>query len=249
MNTPRLLTLATALVLAACADTGTEVPLDTAVALASAADKPQATANRVYEVTITNLTSGQPLTPPIAATHDGGLDAFAAGQQASMGISQLAENGNGTPLTAELQGNSSVSTVGGAGAPAFPGGSVTFTIDAAAGDTFLGWYSMLICTNDGFTGSDNLRLPNRVGQTNRARTIGYDAGTEINTEDFADIVPPCPALSGVPSMDMGTGMSNPALAENGRVLPHRGVDGDDDLQVDVHGWHGSVATVEITRIQ
>ena len=249
MNTPRLLPLAAALVLAACVDTGTDVPLDTSVRLESATEKQQATAGRVFEIAVTNLTDGQPLTPPIAATHDGGLSAFRSGQQASTGITQLAENGNGAALTAALQGDPSVSTVGGAAGPVFPGSSVTFTIDAAEGDTFLGWYSMLICTNDGFTGRDNLRLPSQVGQTTRARTIGYDAGTEINTEDFADIVPPCPALTGVPSSDPGTGMSNPALAENGRILPHRGVAGDDDLQVAVHDWKGSVSSVRITRIQ
>ena len=45
-------------------------------------------------------------------------------------------------------------------------------------------------------------------------TNGYDAGTELNTEDFADIVPPCQGLIGVSSEDGGTGMSDPSLAED-----------------------------------
>jgi hypothetical protein len=49
---------------------------------------------------------------------------------------------------------------------------------------------MLICTNDGFTGSDGLRLPSKLGQSAMYYMAAYDAGSEINTEDFADIVPP-----------------------------------------------------------
>jgi len=54
---------------------------------------------------------------------------------------------------------------------------VTFTINANPGDR-LSFAGMLICTNDGFTGLDSLRLPNN----NRARVTnarGYDAGSEI----------------------------------------------------------------------
>ena len=73
------------------------------------------------------------------------------------------------------------------------------------------------------------------------------AGTEVNTEDFADLVPPCPALTGVMSTDMGTGMSNPALAENGVIRHHDGVAGGDDLQAGLHGWQDPVARVTIRR--
>ncbi|MGH2547258.1 MAG: spondin domain-containing protein, partial [Actinomycetota bacterium] len=38
---------------------------------------------RTYEVTITNLTSGQPLTPPVVATHNGGLHVFEVGEPAT----------------------------------------------------------------------------------------------------------------------------------------------------------------------
>jgi hypothetical protein len=65
----------------------------------------------------------------------------------------------------------------------------------------------------GFTGVDALNLPDRVGRTKVAETAGYDAHTERNTEDFADIVPPCQGLIGVSSGEPGTGQSNPALAE------------------------------------
>ena len=76
---------------------------------------------------------------------------------------------------------------------------MTFDIDGGPGAKWLSYASMLICTNDGFTGADGLRLPKRVGAAVSATSYAYDAGTEINTEYFGDIVPPCPALTGVAS--------------------------------------------------
>jgi hypothetical protein len=93
-----------------------------------------------------------------------------------------------------------------------------------------------------------VRLPGKLGETTVLHTNGYDAGTEINTEDFADIVPPCPPLSGVPSSEPGTGASNPALAEGGVIHHHPGIVGVADLQPAVHGWTDPVAVVEITAL-
>lgn len=244
MRASRVLALGAAVLAAACAETATQPALDAPV-LDVAADHTSAV--RTYEVTITNLTSGQPLTPPIAAVHNGRLDIFTPGRPASTGIAQLAENGNGGPLSAELAASPHVSTIGGGAAPVFPGGSLTFTIDASGKDRFLSWYSMLICTNDGFTGDEQIVLPRRVGQSFHHRMRAWDAGSEINTEDFADMVPPCAAITGVPTMDPGTGMSDPALAENGRIRRHRGIEGIDDLLVDLHGWKGAVASITVTR--
>ena len=76
----------------------------------------------------------------------------------------------------------------------------------------------------------------------------YDAGTEINTEDFADIVPPCQIFGATSSDDMGTGMSDPSLSEDSRVRPHQGIHGGNDLVPSLHGWSDPVAQVEIRRI-
>ncbi len=104
----------------------------------------------------------------------------------------------------------------------------------------------MICTNDGFTGIDSLPLPKRKA-TVFARA--YDARTETNTEDFADIVPPCQGLIGVSSDDMGTGMSNPVIAEDGIVIPHAGINGGADLLPNVHGWGEPVAKIEIEVVR
>ena len=107
---------------------------------------------------------------------------------------------------------------------------------------------MLICTNDGFTGVDSLRLPKDVGDAVVVRSAGYDAGTERNTEDLADIVPPCQGLVGVTSGEPGTGTSNPALAEGGVIHHHAGIVGGADLVPAVHGWSDPVAEITVERV-
>lgn len=213
-----------------------------------------------YEVTISNLTSGQPLTPPAVATHRGDVDVFAVGSAASPGVQQIAENGNPSVLIDALAVTPGVSqALVTATGPLVPAGtpgaamfddSVTFTITAGPGARFLSYVSMLICTNDGFTGANRLKLPSAVGSSVSVSTLGYDAGTEINTEDFADIVPPCQGLIGVTSGEPGTGTTNPALAEGGVIHHHEGILGGADLVPAIHGWDVDepVATIEVTRV-
>lgn len=212
---------------------------------------------RTYQVTITNLTSGQPLTPPLIATHTRQADVFTVGEAASLGIQEIAENGNLGPLFGALSSSDEVYEVLIAPAPLVPAGtpgaamfsdSVTLEITAAANHRYISFASMLICTNDGFTGLDSVKLPNGFGQTLTVYANGYDAGTELNTEDFADMVPPCQGLIGVASGEAGTGMSNPALAEGGVIHHHPGILGGSDLIAAIHGWADPVVMVTIKRI-
>ena len=204
---------------------------------------------RTYEVTITNLTSGQPFTPPLVATHRKSIDLFEVGQPANTAIQEIAENGNLDPAVALATGSKQVSDAQvalGEVPPLLPGASRTVTVSAVPGAENLTWVSMLICTNDGFTGLDTLRLPRNVGDSSVHQTSGYDAGTEINTESWSDLVPPCAPLTGFGDQG-GTGMTNPELAENGVITMHPGITGGTDLAPAVHGWSGPVAMVEITR--
>ncbi len=219
----------------------------------ASADAPIAT----YEVTITNLTSGQPFTPPVVAVHRASTGVFEVGDAASPQIAALAENGNIGLLEAALADDKHVASQASAAAPLVPPGlpgsgaftdQVTLTVTGERGAKYLSWASMLICTNDGFTGVDTLRLPKMIGESVEVTTRGYDAGSELNTEDFVDIVPPCQGLVGVSSDDPGTGVSNPALAENGVITHHAGIAGGVDLLPGVHGWDDPVAHVQVVRV-
>lgn len=252
MNTPKplsLLALFTIPLLGACAAEG---PLATeegaAVAEARVSPNP---ATRTYEFTITNHTTGQPFTPPLVATHHGKVNVFDVGAPASFGVKEIAENGNLGPLNTALMNDGDVSNVkivlaSGPG-PLMPGASVTFEIDAEPRAKFFSIVSMLICTNDGFTGADARRLPTVVGQTTSGQSNAYDAGTEITTEDYSDMVPPCAPLTGQVTAKMGTGMSNPVLAENGVISMHQGIRGIADLLPGLHGFTSPVATISVTR--
>jgi hypothetical protein len=219
----------------------------------AAAEAPVAT----YEVTVEDLTAGQPFTPPVVATHRSATGMFTVGQPASFALKEIAENGNLAPMIAQLGADKQVSDSAAAAAPLVPAGlpgsamfgdSVTLTVTASEGAKFLSLASMLICTNDGFTGVDSLRLPKDVGDAVVVRSAGYDAGTELNTEDFADIVPPCQGLVGVSSGEPGTGTSNPALAEGGVIHYHPGISGGADLVPAVHGWTDPVAKITVERV-
>ncbi len=201
-----------------------------------------------YRVYFINLTAGQPFTPPVLATHDRDTELFDRGEAASFEVKEIAENGNLDPMVNFLTGNADITdfavAVAGDPPPLMPGAVVSADISANSRRERLSMVSMLICTNDGFAGVDSTRLPRRF----LFRPIrAYDAGTEINTEDFADIVPPCPALTGVESADAGTGASNPALAENGVVTRHRGVFGISDLIPSLHNWRGPVGFMVVVR--
>lgn len=216
---------------------------------------------RQYEVKVTNLTSGQPLTPAVAAIHRGKRAIFKVGGLASVGLRELAENGNSAPLLAFLEADpfnriaSFTETETGPLVPAgTPGAAmfddkVTFRLRGGKRARRISLASMLICTNDGFTGVESLRLPNKVGKARGKRAMGYDARTEINTEDFADLVPPCQGLIGVSSDDEGTGVSNPELADAGRIRRHRGIQGGADLDPAIHGWRNPVARITVERVR
>ena len=188
-------------------------------------------------------------------THTSKTGIFHVGEAASEGIQQIAENGNGAPLLQALGEDTQVHDVVAGTAPLVPANnpgetgfdsSATFTITTRGKARYLSFASMLICTNDGFTGLDGIRLPSHK---KTFYTAAYDARTEVNTEDFADIVPPCQGLIGVSSDDMGSGMSNPMLAEDGIVIPHAGINGGIDLFPEVHNWSDPVTKIEIERVR
>ena len=210
---------------------------------------------KMYEITITNLTPGQPITPPLLVTHAKDAGFFTVGEMASSNIQQLAENGNAALLVEMLQGKTGIVEIVQGTAPLVPANdsgetglshSETFTISSEGNMRYLSFASMLVCTNDGFAGVDSVKIPYYKQKTVYA--MAYDARTEMNTEDFADMVPPCQGAIGVSSGEDGTGASNPKLAEDGVIIPHVGIMGGEDLLKDVHAWSNPAVKVDIVRI-
>ena len=184
-----------------------------------------------YEVTITNLTIGQPITPPLLVTHAKDAGFFAVGESTSEQLQQLAENGNAEPLVTMLTDKKGIVDVVQGTTPLVPANdpgetglshSETFTITTHGNARYLSFASMLVCTNDGIAGIDSVKLPIK---NKTVFAAGYDVRTEVNTENFADMVPPCQAAIGISSGEDGTGASNSELAEDGVIIPHTGIMG------------------------
>ncbi len=206
-----------------------------------------------FEVTVTNLTPGQPITPPLLVTHARDAGFFTVGDEASEHLQQLVENGNAEPLVQGITGMDHIFDIVQGSAPLVPANdpgdtglahSETFTITASGSHRYLSFASMLVCTNDGFAGIDGVKLPYYHEKTVYA--LAYDARTEMNTENFADLVPPCQDAIGILSDDAGTGASNPAIAEDGIIIPHPGIMGTDDL-TSLHAWGNPVVKIDLVR--
>ncbi len=187
-----------------------------------------------YRVTIENTNSGfQPLSPAGVVIHRRSVDVWSVGSPASAGVAAIAEDANLPIFVDTYDGVNGVrqAFVGG-DAPAGPGGEITFEFDARRGQR-ISLVSMLVNTNDAFTGLDSVRLRNGVREY---YVDAYDAGTEANNELASHIPGP---VGGNPFV---------RSPEGATVQPHPNVQGVGDLDPAVHGWDGPVAKITIERI-
>ncbi|MEO6447037.1 MAG: spondin domain-containing protein [Gemmatimonadaceae bacterium] len=199
-----------------------------------------------YEVTITNLTTGQPMSPGILVTHGPRVSLFKMGSIASAGITDIAENGSPATAFSMLSGAPGTYDAVTTAAPAHriggPGpSSVMATITSDAEHRLISAAVMLICTNDGFAGVHDFALPTDDNPVT-VYAYAYDAGTERNSERDGDIVPPCFGIG--PTSGTGGGGH---MAEQRRVRAHPGINGDRDLSPSLHAWSGAVAMISIQR--
>ena len=201
-----------------------------------------------FEVTVTNLTNSQPLSPVAVIAHQSGYAVFNVGTAATAGLETLAEGGDISALIAEADADALVMASATGAAAIGPAGSETITIDVLQSDLpglSVSVSSMLVNTNDAFTGLNGASVTNMVaGDSISWRTIAYDSGTEANTEAAAHI--PGPAGGGE-----GFNAARDDLAD--RVAVHSGVVGQDDgfAASDLTGQHrfdNPVAQVSIERI-
>ncbi len=153
---------------------------------ASGVEHASGDAARVYEVTIENLTTGQPFSPGIIVTHTAQQSLFAVGTEASEGLRLIAENGDPSMAVSMLAGAAGLADFQVVDAPIHrrggPGPSTyTLTIEAKANANRLSGALMLICTNDGFVGLDR-GLPDRdaLGHGLRCRHGGERRGVGIH---------------------------------------------------------------------
>lgn len=149
-----------------------------------------------YQITVTNLTNNQPLSPPLLVLHGASYMPWDIGTAASDGLELLAEGGDASMLMNEAETDASVKSVYADDMPLAPGSNRSYTLTANPAMTLeLTLATMLVNTNDAFTGTANT-LIGGLGKGESRVLYGnvYDAGTEDNSETAATI--PGPAGGG-----------------------------------------------------
>lgn len=139
-----------------------------------------------FEITTTNLTNGQPMSPVAVIMHSSGFNNFIDGEVASVAVETLAEAGDNSQVLSEAKNASQhiVSDSAGAVAPSEIGTTLTLDVpQAQLSDLRLSVMSMLIRTNDGFTGLNATDISNMaVDSSKMFYAPTWDAGTELDDE-------------------------------------------------------------------
>lgn len=144
-----------------------------------------------YQVSVTNLTHAQPMSPVAVMLHQDGM-LWQVGQSASVALETMAESGDNSMLMADEAVVASMSSEG-ILMPGMMADVTVMTTDAQAMKLTLS--TMLVNTNDAFSGLNAVDISNlAVGESMTYQTHVYDAGTEGNSEMAGTI--PGPADGG-----------------------------------------------------
>ncbi len=143
---------------------------------------------RTFEMSVSNLTTAQPLSPVAVILHGAGYHAFNIGAPASTALEQLAEGGDNSALLASLANDDAVFVRMSAATAIVPGGSETFLVSYNTTEPHLTLAAMLVNSNDGFAALDSIDLAAMaVGQQAVYYGHAFDAGTEANSETAATL--------------------------------------------------------------
>ena len=224
-----------------------EEPAEEPVAEEPVAPEP---VSQMFEITLTNLTTGEPgtggqvLSHPIFVTHAAGINLAEVGQPASPALVALAENGDVSGLVALATAAGANSVVAEGVVP--PGGSATVTVTADMVNSSLSVGSMLVSTNDAFIAATDVALFDENGAPVSASIDlnAYDAGSEDNTEMASDIPGPL-------GLDEATDppMSNERVpTEGGVIAPHEGIQGVGDVG-ETFAWEEPTAMLTIMPVE
>lgn len=194
-----------------------------------------------YEVEIINLTNGQPFSPLAIRVDQADYAAWEIGKPASVGLEHIAESGDSTEF---LNVDSPNKTASGNGIVA-PGDRAIIDVDARYDNQYLTAVTMLVNTNDAFSGITKLSLAGLdIGEQKKVYLPVYDAGTEENSEHSGTI--PGPA-------DGGEGFDVQRDDVN-YVARHAGIVGKDEGYASSvldgqHKFDGPVAMLLVTRTE
>lgn len=154
-----------------------------------------------FNVTVTNLTHGQPMAPSAIIVHEPGYNAFMSGTPASLGLENLAEGGSPMMLIGEAQDAVQfldAQPSAGINGPGATTQVVTVLVPELDLDNVrLSVATMLVDTNDAFAGINSKDISNmEVGASMTFIAPAWDSGTEANTETAATMPGPAASAAG-----------------------------------------------------
>ena len=211
--------------LAACSDGtfGGNPPATIEVVPGSAAPPPQPIAT--FQVTVSNLTNGQPMSPAAVIVHQPLFKVFELGAPATVELEVLAEGGNNADLLRLADDNPNVFTTASGNGPIPPGQSdvISFEIEEQfISSAYFSVSTMLVNTNDAITGVNTVDMAGlEVGDSLTRRGVAYDAGTEA--DDELAIYIPGPAGGGEGFNSERDDQVNGVTMHTGVVTQHDGL--------------------------
>lgn len=215
---------------------------------------------RMYEVTITNATLGQPVAPSVIATHTDAFRLFESGPVPAVGdsgydsyfaLATMAETGYPFLVLDEVAAapgvwEAKVLATNRMPPVLLPSESNHLTIGASGNARYLSAAAMLGATNDAFYAVRGVALPKGIGDKVHVFADAYDAGSEANAES--------PATVGALGAMDDNPVSGSGINEGGEGYVHvhagiHGVGGMDGLDPATFDWRNPVVEVTIERIQ
>lgn len=198
---------------------------------------PDVNTTKLFEVSVINLTAGQPFSPVTVLAHDSEYKMFAMGAAASSALENLAEGGDNSALLTTVS-----NSVAGAGVLT-PGSTETLRIALDDADK-LTLTGMLVNTNDTFLAYQGIDISSlEVDGVWKSEVKAYDAGTEKNTETAATV----PAQGGEGYNATRDDFANFVSISSGVVTQDDGL--STSALTEVNRFDNGVAFVKVTRIQ
>jgi hypothetical protein len=218
---------------------------------------------RMYKVTITNATRGQPVAPSVIATHTAAFHLFDLGPAPEAGdpgyddyfaLAAMAETGYPFHVFDQVSAAHGVweATVLAKPQPAplppviLPSESNSTKISASGNARYLTAVAMLGATNDAVYALQGAALPRGMGDTVHYWANAYDVGSEANDES--------PETVGALGATEDNGEIGMGINENGEGYIHvhagiHGVGGANGLDPATHDWRNPVVEITIERVE
>ena len=198
---------------------------------------PDVNTTKLFEVSVVNLTAGQPFSPVTVLAHDSAYKMFAMGAPASSALETMAEGGDNSALLGTVMHSTAGEGV------LTPGSTekLSIALDDAKQLTITG---MLVQTNDTFLAYQGIDISNlKLNGVWKSEVRAYDAGTEKNTESASTV----PAQGGEGYNVARDDAANFVSISSGVVTQADGL--STSALSELQRFDNGVAFVKITRLQ